>query len=79
MEIGTLVLFLMLGATLIGLFAGFLISYIFLVPRTSGTLHVDQTDPVNMKYLFEVDNLDQIGGKSKVTLKVNGNAHLSQE
>jgi hypothetical protein len=70
MATGILIL-LVVGCLFVGVAVGILLAEIFLIPRTFGTLHVDHTDPDNLRYLFEIDNLMEISNMHKVVLKVD--------
>lgn len=44
-----------------------------------GMLRIDHSNPEKDVYRIEIDNLDDLAKKSRVILKVDHNAHLSQE
>lgn len=46
---------------------------------TSGTLKIDSSNPEKDVYRFEIDDLDKLSKKSRIVLKVDRNADLSQE
>lgn len=63
-----------------GMLLGFILTNIFWLLRTKrGVLRIDHSNPKKDLYLFEIDNLDDISKKKQVILKVDHNAHLSQE
>lgn len=45
---------------------------------TRGTLRIDHSNPEKDLYRFEIDNLDKLGKKRYVNLKIDHNADLSQ-
>lgn len=45
----------------------------------SGTLKIDHSDPEKDMYLFEIDDLDKLDKKTRVYLKVDHSADLSQK
>lgn len=47
--------------------------------KTMGTLKIDHTNPKKDVYRFEIDDFDVMNRKSRVILKVDHNANLSQE
>lgn len=46
---------------------------------THGTLKIDHSNPEKDVYRFELDNLDDISKKSRIVLKIDHNAKLSQK
>jgi hypothetical protein len=49
------------------------------VRSTSGTLRIDHSNPERDVYRLELDNLDELNKKSRVDLKIDRNADLSQK
>lgn len=47
------------------------------VPK--GTLKIDHSNPEKDVYRFEIDNLDELSKMSRITLKIDNAAKLSQE
>lgn len=50
-----------------------------LVFVTDGTLRIDHSDPEKDVYRLEIDNLEKLAKKSRLELKIDHDAHLSQE
>ena len=46
---------------------------------TSGTLRIDHSNPEKDTYRFEIDNLDSINKKKRITLVIDHDADLSQK
>lgn len=47
---------------------------------TSGTLKIDHSNPKKDVYLFEMDDeLEDLSKSKRIILKVDNNAHLSQD
>lgn len=46
---------------------------------TDGTLRIDHSDPEKDVYRLEIDNLEKLAKKSRLELKIDHDAHLSQE
>lgn len=46
---------------------------------TSGTLRIDHSNPKKDTYRFEINDLDSINKKKRITLVIDHNANLSQE
>ena len=56
---------------------GFIVGIVY--PRKeSGTLKIDHSNPMKDVYRFEVDDLDVLNKKSRIVLRVEHDAHLSQ-
>lgn len=47
--------------------------------RTIGTLRIDHSDPEKDVYRFEINNLGVIDKKTKIVLRVDHHANLSQK
>ena len=47
--------------------------------RSAGTLKIDHSNPDKDVYRFEIDNLDALSAKKKITLKVDNKADLSRK
>jgi uncharacterized membrane-anchored protein YhcB (DUF1043 family) len=47
--------------------------------RSAGTLKIDHSNPNKDVYRFEIDNLDALSTKKRITLKVDNEADLSQK
>lgn len=47
--------------------------------RSAGTLKIDRSNPNKDVYRFDIDNLDALSTKKKITLKVDNKADLSQK
>lgn len=45
----------------------------------TGTLRIDHSNPEKDTYRFEIDNLESINKKRKVTLFIDHDANLSQD
>ena len=46
---------------------------------TYGTLKIDHSNPEKDKYLIEIDNLDKLSRKKRVSLRIDHKADLSQK
>lgn len=55
------------------------INLIFFNRKPSGTLRIDHSNPEKDIYRFEIDDFDALSRKTKITIKVDNNAHISQE
>ena len=55
------------------------INLIFFSRKPSGTLRIDHSNPEKDIYRFEIDDFDALSRKTKITIKVDNNAHISQE
>lgn len=65
---------------ILGFCFGLLAAAVFQQSKTvSGTLKIDHSDPEKDIYLFEIDDLDRLDKKTRVYLKVDHNADLSQK
>lgn len=65
-----------------GFFVGSLLSAIIsniVIKRACGTLRIDRTNPEKDIYRFDIDNLDALSKKKRVTLRVDNDADLSQK
>lgn len=63
-----------------GLFIGIGVTIIFYSAKsTSGILRIDHSNQEKDVYRFEIKDLDKLNKKSKVILKVDHNADLSQK
>ena len=69
------ILWLLIGLTL----------YTVLVPvlcywkTTTGTLRIDHSNPEKDIYRFEIDDIDKLGKKNRIMLKIDHHADLSQK
>lgn len=59
-------------------FGGLVYSLIVLQFGTSGTLHIDRTDPQKDVYRLDINKLDDLSKARRIVLKVKPNSHLSQ-
>lgn len=67
-------------AGVIGVVVGVIVTLIFqLILPTSGTLRIDHSNPEKDIYRFEINDLDKLNKKKRVTLKIDHNADLSQK
>ena len=63
-----------------GLVAGLIIkTVIYLFRPTAGTLKIDHSNPDKDVYLIEINDLDDLDNKKRITLKMDHNADLSQK
>ena len=63
-----------------GLVAGLIITtVIYLFIPTAGTLKIDHSNPDKDVYLIEINDLDDLDNKKRITLKMDHNADLSQK
>lgn len=67
---------LILGAWVLGVVIGVLIAHF---EKPHGTLRIDHSNPEKDVYRMEFDDLDGLSKKTRVILKVDNNANLSQE
>lgn len=67
---------LILGAWVLGVVIGVLIAHF---EKPHGTLRIDHSNPEKDIYRIEFDDLDGLSKKTRVILKVDNNANLSQE
>lgn len=65
-----------LGAWVLGVIIGMLIAHF---EKPHGTLRIDHSNPEKDIYRMEFDELDTLSKKTRVILKVDNNANLSQE
>lgn len=70
-------------ATFIGVFAGSIITQIFLSAKRAGTLRIDRSDPDDSPYLFlelEKDcNVEVIAKRKYVKFEVKDESYISQK
>ena len=67
-------------AGIVGSIIGVIVTLIFnRMFYTSGTLRIDHSAPGKDVYRFELDDLDAINKKKRMTLKIDHNADLSQK
>ena len=67
-------------AFLVGLVMGAMIwDLILFFRKKDGTLKIDHSNPNRDVYRFEVDNLDSLDKKKRISLNVDHNANLSQD
>ena len=64
-----------------GVIVGIFASYIYQVVQTAyGTLRIDHTDPEKDLYRIDIDgNFDNIAKETRIILKVDNDADLSQK
>ena len=63
---------------LIAFILGFVLGWLY--PRkTIGTLKIDHSDPEKDRYQFEIPDLDILDKKTKIFLRVDHDADLSQK
>ena len=55
------------------------IQVVWRIRSASGTLRIDHSNPLKDIYRLEIDDLDKLTRKTRVVLKVDHNADLSQE
>ena len=67
---------LILGAWVVGVIIGVLIVHF---EKPHGTLKIDHSNPEKDIYRMEFDDLDDLSKKTRIVLKVDNNANLSQE
>lgn len=58
-----------------GLIVGFILTYI--LARPVGTLMIDHSNPEKDVYRFNIEDLDGLANKKRITLNVDNNANLS--
>lgn len=67
-------------AFLVGMAIGmFIINLIWSMQKTTGTLRIDHSNPERDLYRFEIDDLENISSKKRITLHIDHNAYFSQE
>lgn len=67
-------------ATIIfGLLCSIATSLVWVCRTSSGVLKIDHMNPEKDVYRFEIDDLDNLGKKSRITLRIDHNANLSQD
>ena len=65
---------------IIGILLGCIItSLMFFVKSSTGTLKVDHSDPEKDIYRLEIDDLAELTRSTKIILRVDNNAHISQD
>lgn len=70
-------LWIIIGCTIGGVLIGIGISRTRQKPV--GTLRIDHFNPEKDIYRFEIDNLDALNKKSKIVLRIDHHADLSQK
>lgn len=55
------------------------VNLIFFYRKPSGTLRIDHSNPEKDIYRIDIDNLDELSNKKEIILKVDNDAHLSQD
>lgn len=70
-------LWIIIGCTIGGVLIGIGISQVR--QKSVGTLRIDHFNPEKDIYRFEIDNLDALNKKSKIVLRVDHHADLSQK
>lgn len=55
------------------------VNLIFFHHKPSGTLRIDHSNPEKDIYRIDIDNLDELSKKKEIVLKVDNDAHLSQD
>lgn len=64
----------------LGLVVGsIVVNIIWNLNRSSGVLKIDRSNPEKDIYRIELDSLDNLSKKKRVSLKVDAKANLSQE
>ena len=64
----------------LGVFIGFLVAaLVSTCYRAAGILKIDHSDPEKDQYLFEIGDLDGLSKKTKIVLKIDNKADLSQK
>ena len=67
-------------ASIVGSLIGSVVTIIYhKMVYASGTLRIDHSNPEKDTYRFEIDNLESIHKKKRITLVIDHNANLSQE
>lgn len=56
-----------------------LVTLIYILRISSGTIKIDTSDPLKDKYRLEIDDLDSLSKKKRVILKVDTKADLSHQ
>lgn len=69
------ILFFILG----GILGVVITCIVFRVQTTSGVLKIDHSNPEKDIYRFDITDLDSLSKKTRVILKVDNNASLSQK
>lgn len=65
---------------LAGVFFGISISaFVIAVRGVAGTLRIDRSNPSKDIYRIDINDLDKLAKKSRIVLKVDNNADLSQK
>ena len=62
-----------------GIVIGLLIGNLLWNVATDGTLRIDHSNPDKDTYRFEVNDLDNLGRKKRIVLKVDNYANLSHD
>ena len=55
------------------------VNLIFFNHKPSGTLRIDHSNPEKDVYRIDIYDLDELSKKKEIVLKVDNNAHLSQD
>lgn len=55
------------------------VNLIFFNSKPSGTLRIDHSNPEKDVYRIDIYDLDELSNKKEIILKVDNNAHLSQD
>ena len=64
----------------LGLVVGsIVVNIIWNLNQSSGVLKIDQSNPEKDIYRIELDSLDNLSKKKRISLKVDAKANLSQE
>ena len=68
-------------ALIVGIIVGIIVTTLVVKfsKRSAGTLKIDYSNPDKDVYRFEIDDLDALSTKKKVTLKVDNKADLSRK
>ena len=68
-------------ALIVGIIVGIIVTTLVVKfsKRSAGTLKIDHSNPDKDVYRFEIDDLDALSTKKKVTLKVDNKADLSRK
>ncbi len=67
-------------AFVLGVFIDTLATYVYNCVRSArGVLRIDHSNPQKDLYLFEIDDIEKLGKKKYVNLKIDHKANLSQK
>jgi len=66
-----------IAAYIFGVLIGIFVTKLF--PSTFGTLRVDMSDPEKDVYRIEIDDLNDLVKKKRITLRIDTKTKISQE